>query len=398
MLLLDLIKIIFIKEVFKVKKISSLLVVSILLTNLFFVNVFANEENNSEVLDLSIEKAIEDGIKNSDLIEIQKYAIEVEEVKRRQAISQERKYDDAVDMANDFGIRLELEGSDEGIYLSNNMLSEQAEVSLEREKLKNEYNIEDLKMNITKAYYMSLIASKNLDIAKNNLENTKRNEEIVNKKYELGVASKSDLLFAQIEVDEAKANLETAKTNKEKAFRSLNMVLDYDLDTQLNLTSEFQKVENERDLENDLKKSYETRLDYVDSKNTAELARKDLETLDDRYGENTYKYRIAQGNTLRAEKAFDAKEKGVEFDVKNKFDAIDSEYRKIELAKSTVEKAKEALRLKELSYEAGMGTLLQVKEARNSLYKAELNLSNSILNYNIAILDYKKAVTIGNIN
>ncbi|WXR62312.1 TolC family protein [Peptostreptococcaceae bacterium AGR-M142] len=380
------------------KKISSLLVVSILLTNLFFVNVFANEENNSEVLDLSIEKAIEDGIKNSDLIEIQKYAIEVEEVKRRQAISQERKYDDAVDMANDFGIRLELEGSDEGIYLSNNMLSEQAEVSLEREKLKNEYNIEDLKMNITKAYYMSLIASKNLDIAKNNLENTKRNEEIVNKKYELGVASKSDLLFAQIEVDEAKANLETAKTNKEKAFRSLNMVLDYDLDTQLNLTSEFQKVENERDLENDLKKSYETRLDYVDSKNTAELARKDLETLDDRYGENTYKYRIAQGNTLRAEKAFDAKEKGVEFDVKNKFDAIDSEYRKIELAKSTVEKAKEALRLKELSYEAGMGTLLQVKEARNSLYKAELNLSNSILNYNIAILDYKKAVTIGNIN
>lgn len=380
------------------KKISSLLVVSILLTNLFFVNVFANEENNSEVLDLSIEKAIEDGIKNSDLIEIQKYAIEVEEVKRRQAISQERKYDDAVDMANDFGIRLELEGSDEGIYLSNNMLSEQAEVSLEREKLKNEYNIEDLKMNITKAYYMSLIASKNLDIAKNNLENTKRNEEIVNKKYELGVASKSDLLFAQIEVDEAKANLETAKTNKEKAFRSLNMVLDYDLDTQLNLTSEFQKVENEKDLENDLKKSYETRLDYVDSKNTAELARKDLETLDDRYGENTYKYRIAQGNTLRAEKAFDAKEKGVEFDVKNKFDAIDSEYRKIELAKSTVEKAKEALRLKELSYEAGMGTLLQVKEARNSLYKAELNLSNSILNYNIAILDYKKAVTIGNIN
>lgn len=380
------------------KKISSLLVITMLLTNLFLVNVFADEENKDEIIDLSIEKAIEDGIKNSDLIEIQKHAIEVEEVKRRQAISQEKKYDDAIDMANDFGIHLDIEGTEEGIYLSNNMLTEQAEVSLKREKLKNEYNIEDLKMNITKAYYMSLIAGKNLDIADNNLENTKRNEEIVNKKYELGVASKSDLLFAQIEVDEAKSNLETAKKDKDKAFRSLNMALDYELDTKLNLTSEFQKVENERDLEADLKKSYETRLDYIDSKNTAELARKDLETLDDRYAENTYKYRIAQGNTLRAEKAYDAKEKAVEFDVKNKYDAIDSEYRKIELAKSTVEKAKEALRLKELSYEAGMGTLLQVKEARNSFYKAELNLSNSILNYNIAILDYKKAVTIGNIN
>lgn len=381
------------------KKVSSLLVVSILLTNLFFVNVFANEKNDkTNVIDLSIEKAIEDGVKNSDLIEIQEYAIEVEDVKRREAISKEKKYEDAVDMADDFNINLPIEGTDESVYLSNNMLREQAEISLEREQLKNKYNIEDLKMNITKAYYMSLIASKNLDIAKNNLENTKRNEEIVNKKYELGVASKSDLLFSQIEVDEAKSNLETAKKDKDKAFRALNMSLDYDLDTKVNLTSEFQKVETKRDLKKDIEKSYETRLDYIDLKNTSELARKDLDLMKYRYPENTYKYRISKGNTLRAEKAFEAKKKAVEFDIKNKFDVIDSESRKIELAKSTVEKAKEALRLKELSYEAGMGTLLQVKEARNSLYKAELNLSNSILNYNIAILDYKKAITIGKIN
>ena len=87
----------------------------------------------------------------------------------------------------------------------------------------------------------------------------------------------------------------------------------------------------------------------------------------------------------------------IEFDIRTKYDGIKSAEKQIQLAKANVEKAEEGLRLRELAYKAGTGVILEVKEAITQLYNAKLALSNAIANYNLKILEYNKAVNIGNI-
>jgi outer membrane protein TolC len=364
------------------------------MTLLTSILTYADNSGEENIKKLSLDQAIDEAIKNSTELKTIDLDIEIKEIELDQAKHSEKKYKDSeVVMINPME-----DSSVQKFQIDKNMYSKKAKYALEEEKIKKNYKIEDLKYKVTASYYATLQARDYLNVANDNLKNVKRNRDEVKKKFDLGVASKSDLLMADISLNEANVNLEKAKTDLENAYRRLNMVLNYPLDTKLELTSNFKEEEFKADLNKDLGKAYEQRFDMIQMNHNYEIVKLDFETNSIKYPENTYVYKTKQRNVAKIESVLADYKKVVEFDIRSKYDAVINAKKQIELAKANVEKAKEGLRLRELSYNAGVGTLLEVQQAANQLYSTNISLSAAVSNYNLAVLDYNKAVNIGNID
>ena len=365
---------------------STMLIFTMIMTPLFS---YGDELTAKEIKNtLSLEQAIEEGIKNSPQIEINELEVEAKKVELSEARHDEKKY-----KKSDYSL-----GTVEGFLLDANMLSKKAEYALQEERLKKDYIIEDIKYNVTNAYYGVLKAKDALDVTKSSLDNLQRTKDMIKKKSELGVASKSELLIAEIALNEGNIKLENARDNLAMAERALNMVLNYPLDTKLNLTSDFNEKEFTADLDKDIEKAYTSRFDMIQLKNNYDLVKLDFKTNAIVYTPNTFVYKYKQSSVAKMENLLHNSKQNVEFDIRGKYDAIKLAEKQIELAKANVEKAKEGLRLKEVSYNAGMGTILEVKEAITQLYSTELAVSDAISNYNLSVLEYDKAVNIGAVN
>lgn len=364
---------------------STILAVSLLITPLvsYGEEIVAKDIKTS----LSLEQAVEEGIKNSQELIINKLEIEVKNTEYSEARSQEKKY-----KKSDYSL-----GTVEGFLLDENMASKKANYAVEEEKLKTEYIKEDIKSNVTNAYYGVLQAKENLDVANSALENTERNHDIVKKKFELGMTSKSDVLMAEIALNEGHTNVENAKDSVEKASRALNMLLNYPLDTKIELTSSFKQQEFSTDVEKDIEKACTTRFDIIQLNNNYELVKLDFDTNAKVYTPNTYVYKYKKSSLAQMENLLHNAKQNIEFDIRSKYDGIKTAQKQIQLAKANVEKAEEGLRLRELAYNAGTGVILEVKEAMTQLYNAKLALSNAIAEYNVNILEYNQAINIGSI-
>lgn len=345
---------------------------------------------NNEV-ELSLEEAIQTSLDNSSQLNISDLEIGIKEIELKQARDQEKDYRDA----KDSGFSL---GNVEGFQLDANMLSKSARYALEEEKIKKDYTIENIKNNATMAYYGVLQAKDALDIAKSNFKNVGENRDQTKKKLDLGIVSRSELIMMDISLDEAQLKVDSAQKDFEKALRKLNIVLNYPLDTRLNMTSAFEKVDFNADLESDLEKAYDQRFDMIQMNHNYELVKLDFETNAKKYTPNTYVYRTKEKNVAKIETMLNDLHKSVEADIKDKYDSVISAKKQIELSNANVERAKEGLRMKQASYNAGMATSLEIQEALNQLYTSESALSGAVSSYNLAILDYNKAVTLGNIN
>lgn len=339
---------------------------------------------------LSLEKAIEDALKNSSAVEIADLELETKTVQLSQAKRSESKYSD-----RDSATYMYLSGTVEGFQLDKKVSSTAATYALEEEKIKREKSIEDIKYNATRAYYGVMSAKGALDAATDNLDNTKRSLEIVSKKYELGVVSKSDLIIAQLSLDEAVSAMENAQNAYQNAVMGLNLVMSYPLQTELVLTSPYSMAKFSANIEEDIKAAFEKRLDVKNAQHGAQLAQLDFEANKIVYTPNTYVYRVKELALKKAQKALESMKLSVEFGIRGKYNDISTNLRNIDLKKAKLEKAREQLRLTELSYDVGYKTILDVRQARNILYYAQIDYDGEIAAYSLSVLDYNKAVSIG---
>lgn len=368
------------------KRIISLILASIIcITPMISLGEEASKDSIKTTI--SIEEAIEIGIKNSSEIKLNEVEIEIKKVELNEANYDARKHKRS-------NITTE---TVEGFLLDENMMSKKAEYALEEEKLKQNYIIEDIKYNVVNAYYGVLKAKEHINAVNSNLDNINRHMDIIKKKFDLGLVSKSEFLITEIALNEANINLEKAKEDGEIAVRALNMVLNYPLNTKLNLTSSFKEESFSTDLDKDIENSYKKRFEMIQMKNNYEIVKLDFKTNAIVYPSNTFKYKYKEGSVLRMENLLNNAKQNAEFDIRGKYDAIKSAEKQIKLAKANVEKAEEGLRLKEISYNVGKGTILEVKEAMTQLYNAKLAVSDAIANYNLNIIQYNKAVNIGSV-
>ena len=75
-------------------------------------------------------------------------------------------------------------------------------------------------------------------------------------------------------------------------------------------------------------------------------------------------------------------------DMVQKSSALDS-------ARLNRDNSKETYRLAKLQYDAGLITITEVQQAQILSYTGELSYIAAVLAYNLAVLDYQQAMTVG---
>ncbi|MEM9568192.1 MAG: TolC family protein, partial [Cyanobacteria bacterium P01_E01_bin.34] len=89
---------------------------------------------------------------------------------------------------------------------------------------------------------------------------------------------------------------------------------------------------------------------------------------------------------------FEEARDSIRFEVEQAYFSLNSFREQIDAAKVGLESAQEELRLARLRFEAGVGTQTDVLNAQTRLAEARQNLSNSVSNYNLSVVQLQRAV------
>jgi outer membrane protein TolC len=258
-----------------------------------------------------------------------------------------------------------------------------------------EIDMNNLIYNTTKVYHSELQAAEALRIAQDNLQVQQNILSNTNRKFELGMVSKMDVLSAESAVKEAADRVRTAESALKNAKMSFNMQLDYPIMQNVTLTDSLRKTSAPAI---DLKKSIEMALASRNEIVQAQyLLDKAMLTLEDKVMVSRYsaEYLTAELEVKQAEKAIKDARSGIELELRSKYMSMQDLAAEISTAENTVVNAKERYRLAELSYNAGVSTLVDVQNAQLASYQTQLGLASKILEYNLAVSDFTVATVYG---
>ncbi|MDR2133217.1 MAG: TolC family protein [Clostridiales Family XIII bacterium] len=258
-----------------------------------------------------------------------------------------------------------------------------------------EIDLNRLVYDTTRVYHSVLQAREALSIAEENLRI--QNEILANtrKKFDLGMVSKMDVLSAESAAQDAAVQVAAASSGLTSARMSFNIQLDYPLMQEVVLKDTLHKADAP---EIDLKASIEAalanrnelrQLRFVLEKEEVEIA--DL-ALASRYGSE---YLTAAMERKTAEKNLKDTKAYIELEIRTKYMSIQNLENEIASIEKAAENAKEGYRLANLSYDAGMNTLVDVQNVQLASYRAQLGLAAKTLEYNLAISDFEIATGYG---
>jgi outer membrane protein TolC len=258
-----------------------------------------------------------------------------------------------------------------------------------------EIDINRLVYDTTKVYHSVLQAQEALAIAEENLRIQNQILENTREKFDLGMVSKMDVLSAESAVRDAVVKVNAATSGRKAAKMSFNIQLDLPLMQEVVLTDALQKTDAP---EFDLKASVVAALANRNELRqlTFVLDKEDIEIADlamaSRYGSE---YLTAAMEHKTAEKNLKDMKAYIELEIRTKYMSLQNLSDEIASIKKAVTNAKEGYRLADISYNAGMNTLVDVQNIQLASYQAQLGLAAKTLEYNLAISDFAIATGYG---
>jgi hypothetical protein len=274
------------------------------------------------------------------------------------------------------------------VKLARPYLEEQAGIGYEIDINKLVYNTTQVYHSVLQAREALAIAEENLRIQNEILENTRR-------KFDLGMVAKMDTFSAESAVQDAAVKVNTALSGLKSAKMNFNIGLDFPLMQEVVLTDTLHKADApEIDLKASIAAALANRnelrqLQFVLDKEGLEIA--DLATAS-RYGSE---YLTAALELRTAEKNLQDTRAYIELEIRVKYMNLQNLADEIASIERAVENAKEGYRLADLSYNAGMNTLVDVQNVQLVSYQAQLGLAAKILEYNLAVSDFEIATGYG---
>lgn len=255
---------------------------------------------------------------------------------------------------------------------------------------------EKLKADVEKAYYQLIQAEEVVTI---NQENLDQAETLLNntiKKFDLGLIAKQEVLTSQLGYIEAKNEYSASVNNYKKAMMNFNMILGYDLTTEVDLIDELTMIEfNDIDIEAAVTQALENRNEVKAAEFQYELDKVNFAITAKTLPDITYQYRSQELLLKADEENLDNAKKGVEFEVRSNYLDIIEKQEKIKEQEKAVELATEALKINEISYENGLNLITDVQKAQSTLKQSKLGLSSSILEYNLAVQNFEDSIGVG---
>lgn len=294
---------------------------------------------------------------------------------------------------------------------------------------------QDLIFEVKKAYYGVLLSKEILKVSQDALSLAEKHLERTRKLLEAGVASKLDLLRAEVQVANLKPQVIRAKNACDLAEEGLKTLLGLSSEDEIilreNLSYKPAEIDQNKLLSFALERRPEINQLKIQRKMTLEMLklawasyipnvaiagefnwRADKFSFSKGALENYYTVNLivtlpifdgfsreskisqSKAELERIDYILKGVEQSISLDVKNAFLSFKEAKESYESQKTNVAQAEEAVRVAELNYEEGLATYLDVLSAHMALTEARTNLAQALFNYNVALAKIERAVSI----
>jgi outer membrane protein len=287
--------------------------------------------------------------------------------------------------------------------------------------------------NTKSAFYGYLLSEEFVKVAEEAVDIAEKLHKNVKSLYEVGMASKFDLLRSEVQVANLKPDLIKARNNLKIAELSLKTLLGLELEKPVEIQGEFLYQPYEPDLEECLMKALQNRPEVsqlgFQKQAVGELLKlaraSNLPTLAvagtynfwaDKFNfqkDNWQSYyavnlvltlpifngfvtsaRVGQSKAMIRELELTQRglEDAIEFEVRQAILKLKEAKESLLSQEKNVEQAQESLRIAELNYSEGLVTILDVSQAQAALTRAKTNYSQALFDYVLSLAELDRAM------
>ncbi|MFQ5675653.1 MAG: TolC family protein [bacterium] len=293
-------------------------------------------------------------------------------------------------------------------------------------------------LNVRRAFYTVLLSQQVADVFRETLAQSEAHVDNVKKKYEQGVAAEFDLLRSEVDRSEAQAGLIEARNNLKLAKSALKNAIGLALDQPLNVTGtlEYQPI-TEEEVVRMAKQALQSRPEMKQLNLQLEMARLNTsiqkggylpslslvgnyqfqgQSSDLRFGATERSTSLTTGISLRFDifngfatnariqqaqaqaskilHQMDTIGQFIELEVEQAALRMQDAQERIAARQKSVAHAQKAYNIAEVRYDSGLGTQLELFDARLALNRTKTNYLQAIYDYNIALFEWQKAAGI----
>lgn len=310
---------------------------------------------------------------------------------------------------------------------------QQAEEEIRVQELDVERQSEEIRLNVSKAYYDLQQADENVRITQSAVENAQASLKDAMALEKAGVGTRFDVLRSQVNLANSQQELTNAISQQQIARRKLAPLLNLSQSVSISAADPVKLAGLwQQPLEQSIVLAYQNRPELQQNLARRKIAESQikqalassgpqvslvgrynlLDQFDDGtsvsdgyslglqasinlYNGGAAKARASQAKTsiAIAETQFSEQKNQIRFQVEQAYSTQASSLENVQTANVALEQARESLRLARLRFQAGVGTQTDVINALNDLTRSEGNRVKAILDYNRALTELQRYVT-----
>ncbi len=345
----------------------------------------------------TLQQAIDYALENSAAIKLSHTAVDKAEVGYREVKSA---YDKVQDMpkyiVDALGNPMRAPVDDQTYLAKEGYYKEAAAMGVTLAKGGREQAMETVKMAVQNAYFNLLFAEEKVEIQGSMLEAAKKDMDIAEKKYELGMVSQVDILSGEAALGSAELSFSIASRELEYQHMSFNKALGLPLKTKVNLIEDLSFEEpQETNIEEKIALALENRYEIMAAKEQYRINKLNHGLILGRYPENTFVTRQARYDMEESHHRMVDTEQSVELSVRKTYMDMQNAYESIEVLGKNVKMLEKAYDIARLRYDTGMAINQEVVNAHNALCEIRLQHLQAIHGYNLAKVQFEAAYGIG---
>lgn len=300
-----------------------------------------------------------------------------------------------------------------------------AELNLLRKK-------QEIRCSVAKAYYGLMVLEQMVALTRESLEQLKRHEESVRKRYEVGLVAQFDLLRSQVQVANLKPKLIEAENGLKLAREGFKFLLGLPQDLEFILRDSLEIIDEEYNLDEIVDEALNNRAEIKNLKKVEKIAkiarslkaRANLPALfagvsyerkkpfsfgGNDWGsnltfnigfqfpifsgfKNLYDYQSSNLAIKEANLARDNLTKGIIIEAKQAYFNLNAAKEAIEAAQENINQAEKAFSIIDTRYKNGLATNLEYLDAQLATMQAKINYLNALKEYLSARADLIKAI------
>lgn len=305
----------------------------------------------------------------------------------------------------------------------------QAELGVRTADLNVEKSKQQLILDATSGYYSVLEAKNMRAVNEESVNNLKAHLNIVQAKYQEGVAAKSEVLRAEVEVANANQNLIKAQNQYDLAVSNLLTTMNMDAGSELELKGELAYQADTRTLEEAISLAKQNRPEIIQAQVGIESAQKGIEIAESNkrptvslsastgwndqllptdntnwsvgasaswnvFDAGVTKSKVNQAESSLAKAKLQAEQTtdSIEQEVRQSYLNMKEAEKRLTTTEVTVNKANEDLYIALETYRAGVNTNLDVFDAQLALTQAKTNHVQALYDYNVNKAKLDKAI------